>query len=180
MNIFNPDSYCGIYCGACSIAMHSQTGRADGFADCLGSLPKEELAYGGCKSDTLYAVCSACSLRRCAREKNVSHCIDCTDYPCKSYSTWQTVAKFLPHTHEASSSLESIKCDGVDYWLDAQKMRWSCPNCGTPFSWYASACYKCGRNLAFEAHKLSFWKKLLCRVVLPMAYRKGKAKNKSV
>ena len=27
MNPFNPDAYCGIYCGACSIAMHGATGR---------------------------------------------------------------------------------------------------------------------------------------------------------
>src|SRR5512136_883921 len=127
MNIFNPDAYCGIYCGACSIAMHSQTGRADEFAVCLGRVPKEELACGGCKSATVYPGCSTCNLRRCAREKSIEHCSDCIDYPCKSYNIWQTMAKFLPHTHEAESSLEVIKCKGVDYWLDAQKRRWSCP-----------------------------------------------------
>lgn len=57
-NQFNPDTYCGIYCGACSIAMLGKTGRADGFADCLGTVPKEDLACGGCKSDRVYAGCS--------------------------------------------------------------------------------------------------------------------------
>jgi hypothetical protein len=180
MNAFNPDTYCGIYCGACSIAMHSRTGRADEFAACLGNVPNEELACGGCKSNTIYAGCSTCSLRRCAREKNIEHCIDCADFPCKSYSTWQTVAKFLPHTHEAASSLKVIKSNGVDYWLDAQRRRWSCPECGTPFSWYASVCYTCGGSLMSKAHNLSVWRKLLCRFVLNMAYRKGKAnKNTS-
>ncbi len=180
MNPFNPDTYCGIYCGACSIAARGRTGRADAFAACLGGVPREELACGGCKSDTIYAGCSICSLRRCAREKNVAHCIDCVDYPCKSYSTWQTMAKFLPHTREAASSLEAMKLDGADRWLDAQEKRWSCPDCGTPFSWYASACANCGRSLAADAHRLSGWKKLLCRFVLTMAYRKGKTKNKGV
>ena len=177
MNAFNPDTYCGIYCGACSIAMHSRTGRADEFAACLGNVPKEELACGGCKSDTIYAGCSTCSLRRCAREKNIEYCIDCTDFPCKSYSTWQTVAKFLPHTHEAASSLKVIKSNGVDHWRDAQRRRWSCPECGTPFSSYTSACYTCGGSLMSKAHKLSVWRKLLCRFVLNMAYRKVKAKK---
>ncbi|OPY07682.1 MAG: hypothetical protein A4E66_02001 [Syntrophus sp. PtaB.Bin001] len=180
MNKFNPDAYCGIYCGACSIAMHGQTGRADRFAACLGNLPKEELACGGCKSENVYAGCSTCSLRRCAREKNIAHCIDCADYPCKSYSTWQTVAKFLPHTHEAVPSLEAIKRDGVDHWLDAKKRRWACPDCGTPFSWYGPVCSKCGRALVPKSYELSGWKKFLCHFVLTMAYRKGKAKNKSV
>jgi hypothetical protein len=44
MDMFNPDTYCGSYCGACSIAMYSQTGRADEFVACLGGVPKEELS----------------------------------------------------------------------------------------------------------------------------------------
>jgi hypothetical protein len=47
MDKFNPDTYCGIYRGACSIVMRSETGRTDGFADCLGSVPKEDLACSG-------------------------------------------------------------------------------------------------------------------------------------
>jgi hypothetical protein len=178
MNKFNPDAYCGIYCGACSIKMLGKTGCADEFAACLGSVPKEDLAFcGGCRSDNVYTGCSICSLRHCAREKGATRCIDCAEYPCKMYSKWQSVSKFLPHAREAASSLEAIKRDGVDPWLSAQQKRWSCPDCGTPFSWYATECYKCGRRLASEAYEISGWKKLLCRFVLPMAYRKGRAKR---
>ena len=178
MNTFNPDTYCGIYCGACSIAMYGRTGHGDGFATCLGRVPREELVCGGCKSDDVYAGCSTCSLRGCARGKNVEHCVDCADYPCTRYSKWQSLAKFLPHTHESASSLETIKRDGIDRWLAEQKKRWLCPDCGTPFSWYASVCSKCDRSLEFKAYALSGWKKLLCRFILPMAYRKGKEKQK--
>ena len=180
MNMFNPDTYCGIYCGACSIAMYERTGPTDEFAACLGSVPKEDLACGGCKSDTVYYGCRICSLRSCARGRNVEHCIDCSDYPCKSYRTWQRVARFLPHIHEAVASLEAVKRDGVDHWLDSQRKRWSCPSCGTPFSWYASMCSKCGHSLLSRAYRLSAWRKFLCRFVLPIVYRKGKAKSKGV
>jgi hypothetical protein len=179
MQTLKPDSYCGIYCGACSIALHGRTGRADEFAACLGGVPIEELACSGCKSDTLYAGCSTCSLRRCARERKVEHCMDCSDFPRKGYSAWQSVAKFLPHTHEAPSSLKVIKNDGVDFWLDGQKRRWSCPECGTPFSWYTKVCHVCGVSLKPQSHCLSFWRKLLCRFVLKMAYRTAKAKKRS-
>jgi hypothetical protein len=108
MDTFNPDTYCGIYCGACSIVMHGETGRADRFAACLGSLPKKDLACSGCKSDTVYAGCSTCNLRHCAREKGVAHCVDCADYPCKMYGKWQSVAKCLPHSREAASNLTAI------------------------------------------------------------------------
>lgn len=179
MSKFHPDAYCGIYCGACSIVMHGETGRADGFAACLGSVPRAELACGGCKSDIVYAGCSTCSLRRCAREKGVAQCVDCADYPCKMYGRWQSAAKFLPHAREAVSNLEAIKQGGVLSWLAAQKKRWSCPGCGTPFSWYAPACHKCGRKFTSEAYKIFGWRRLLCRFVLPMAYRKGKRKRQT-
>ena len=180
MNIFNPDTYCGIYCGACSIAMYGKAGLTDEFASCLGSVPKEDIVCGGCKSDTVYYGCRICGLRSCARGKNVEHCIECSDYACKNYRSWQRAAKLLPHIQESADSLEAIKCDGVDHWLDSQKKRCSCPDCDTPFSWYASMCSKCGRSLVSKAFKLSGWRKLLGHFVLPMVYRKGKAKNKSV
>jgi hypothetical protein len=64
MDILNPDTYCGLYCGACSVAVYGQTGRADNFVGCLWGVPEEELSCGGCKSDNVYAGCRACGLRR--------------------------------------------------------------------------------------------------------------------
>jgi hypothetical protein len=176
MKEVNPDSYCGIYCGACSVSMHGVTGRTDGFVACLGSVPKEDLACSGCKSDTLYNGCRVCGFRECAGVKGVEHCIDCVDYPCKMFKKWQSAAKFLPHVREAAISLATIKRDGADTWLAAQNKRWSCPDCGEPFSWYTSDCHKCGCKYTTEAYEISGWKKLLCRFVLPMVYRKGKKK----
>jgi hypothetical protein len=177
MNRVNPDSYCGIYCGACSVCAHGQTGRADGYVACLGSVPKEEIACRGCKSDTVYPGCRICTLRDCAVAKGVAHCVDCADYPCKMYRRWQSAAKLVPHAREAVSSLDTIKRDGTDAWLAAQQKRWSCPGCGAPFSWYAAECEKCGCGLASEAYEMSGWRKLVCRIVLPMGYRMGKAKR---
>lgn len=179
MEDFNPDTYCGIYCGACSVAMYGKTGCADNFVACLGGVPKEALTCGGCKSDNVYAGCKSCSIRPCARERGVEHCIDCDDYPCRMYKMFQKMYRILPHLHDAPESLEHIKRDGVDHWLEAKARCWACPDCGRPFSWYAAACPVCGRGLAVEAHKLSLWKKPLCRFMLSMAYRKGRGADKT-
>ncbi len=173
MKEFNPDTYCGIYCGACSVVACGETGRADGFAACLASVPKKDLTCGGCKSDNIYAGCGTCSIRSCARKTGVGHCIECADYPCQIFKTWLRVARLLPHGREVVANLEAIRRDGADSWLAAQKERWSCPECGAPFSWYAPECAQCGRST--ESYRLTGWRRLLCRLVLPRAYRKGKA-----
>jgi hypothetical protein len=173
----NPDSYCGIYCGACSVFVHGETSRADGFVACLKSAPKEDIACGGCKSGAVYVGCRVCPLRACAEDKGVDHCIDCADYPCKTYGKWRSAERILPHVGEAVSSLEAIKRDGVKSWLAAQKKRWACPECGTSFSWYAEQCSTCGRKLGSKAYEMVGWRKLFCRIVLSVGYRRGKAKT---
>ncbi len=91
------DSYCGIFCGACSVARHGETGRGDAFTACLGSVTAKDLACGGCKSDALYAGCRSCRLRECAVARHVEHCVDCADYPCRIYRGWQSAGRILPH-----------------------------------------------------------------------------------
>ncbi len=174
MNTFNPDSYCGIYCGACSVYRYGQTGNPDGFAACLKSLPAAEITCDGCKSDNRYAGCRMCKFRDCASSKGVSHCVACPEYPCNIYRQWQSAARFLPHVSEAGPSLSTISRDGFDSWLEGQKERWSCPDCGTPFSWYAVVCPSCGRSLAGKTYRMAGWRKLLCRIILPIVFRKGK------
>jgi len=169
------DSYCGIYCGACSILNHGETGRGDEFIACCASVPEKELACGGCKSDALYAGCRVCKIRECAVTKGIAHCVDCSDHPCTMYRMWKAGAKLLPHLRETSANLDAIRHQGAGAWLAAQEKRWSCPECGAKFSWYAVQCTQCGRGLAAEAHVLSGIRKILCRWLLPMAYRKATA-----
>jgi rRNA maturation endonuclease Nob1 len=44
-------------------------------------------------------------------------------------------------------NLELICNNGVSNWLEEQKKRWSCPGCGTKFSWYDKTCPNCGRKV---------------------------------
>jgi hypothetical protein len=177
MEEFKYDTYCGIYCGACSVLMHGRTGRADAFAACLGRVPKDGIACHGCKSDTVYAGCRLCKFRDCARDKGVEYCVECADYPCKLYTKWQGAASILPHVAEAPQSLKSIRQNGPEIWLEAQKKRWACPRCGTPFSWYETQCSNCRRDVGAFSYELAGFKKFLCRIILPLVYRKGKAKR---
>jgi hypothetical protein len=169
------DSYCGIWCGACSVLVHGEAGRADAFIACCAGIPKADLACRGCKSDSVYAGCRTCAIRDCAIGKGVDHCSACSEYPCRSYVRWQSAARLLPHIREAAASLNTIRQGSVESWLSAQKTRWSCPSCGTRFSWYAPSCAACGRSLDQEAFTITGLRKLVCRWMFPKLYRKGKA-----
>ncbi len=167
------DSYCGLYCGACSILCYGETGRGDAFVGCLAGIPAQALACAGCKSDAPYVGCRTCKIRDCARAKGVAHCADCADHPCRAYAAWASAAAVLPHVREARANGDAIRRDGVDAWLDAQQRRWSCPGCGERFSWYAAQCARCGRALVAETHALSRVRKLIAGWILPKAYRKA-------
>ncbi len=169
------DSYCGLYCGACSILRHGETGREDAFVACLGRVPGSAIACGGCKSTDLYAGCRLCRIRECARARGVAHCAGCVEYPCRAYAAWSSLARLLPHVRDAAANNAAMRKVGADEWLAAQQRRWTCPRCGTPFSWYAAKCAECGRDLG--AHALTGLRRLVCRVALPLIYRRAKRRS---
>jgi hypothetical protein len=171
------DSYCGIYCGSCPVRLHGGTGHSDAFVSCCTGVPKSELVCGGCKSERVYAGCRVCSFRDCAVERGLERCSDCPDYPCAAYRKWSSVKWFLPHVAEAPPSLEAVRREGVEAWAEAQRKRWSCPHCGAPFSWYQARCGACDRDLADVAYAMKGLRRLVCRLVLPRVYRKGKKRG---
>ncbi len=174
----NGDSYCGIYCGACSVLVHGETEQRDAFIGCLKGVPDSELRCNGCKSDAVYAGCRICKLRHCAIQRGVAHCVECKDYPCATYKGWQRSSRFLPHVAQSGRNLDVVRRDGVDQWLASQRKHWSCPQCAASFSWYASECQKCGRSLANEAHALRGVRRLLCSWILPLVYRRSRNDTK--
>ncbi len=167
MSEFNYDSYCGIYCGACSIHMAYKTGQKDGFA-CYWTeanvkaylenqgytLPVNEtieLKCHGCKSDAVFVNCRPCKIRKCAIGRNIDHCSECADYPCKFFDEGianKDVLSKLPHSKIAPKNLMTIKNNGVNQWLEQQDKQWKCPECQTNSSWYTVNCTNCGKDLS--------------------------------
>ncbi len=170
------DSFCGIYCGACSVLVHGETAKADGFASCCKGIPRSALRCEGCKSGVVYAGCAACPIRTCALGKGVEHCSNCSEYPCTNYTNWAKAVWLLPHIGEARDNLEQIRRNGVGAWLLAQKTRWACASCGAGISWYAATCGQCGQSVRERAHALKGFRRLVCRLLFPVLYRKGLAK----
>ncbi len=119
---------CGLFCGAC------------GAQDC-----------GGCLSDKIDEWVEQCKFRRCSRDRNVEFCCFCNDYPCQELHNFMNDE--WPHHHTMQANLEYIKCTGIKKWLQAQRKKWSCNNCGAEIKWYQKKC-ECGQDLdAWELPK---------------------------
>jgi len=136
------DTYCGLYCGACSMLIANERGKLEEKAK-IWKLKPEEVRCNGCKSDVLSVYCLDCKIKTCAENKNVDYCYYCPDYPCAMLHKFKNDR--YDHHSIIFQNLNFIKENGIEAWLKSQKERWSCSECGMRFSWYDKKCSKCGQ-----------------------------------
>jgi hypothetical protein len=164
MEKFRYDTYCGLYCGACDILAAFRKAAENGnpakwvdipleFRKNLPDGGKADIVCYGCKSDTVFAGCTRCPVRKCAKEKmKVAFCEDCRKYPCLRFRAlvfFQGLfKKRLPHLKAAKANRAIIKEKGASAWLAQQEDAWKCPKCRMPFTWYKKTCSQCGKELA--------------------------------
>jgi hypothetical protein len=160
MTTFTPDSYCGLYCGACDILNLHRASLETGTPAKWEDLPlrfrkhlhQAEVACQGCKSEVLFEGCKRCAIRICASGKSVEACVECPEYPCPEVKKMKGyvaggLKDLLPHTKAMFRDMEAIRVNGIEHWKQEQAERWRCPACGTPFTWYQETCAKCGREV---------------------------------
>ena len=136
---FRGDSYCGLYCGACSIFMRTQADEADQATD------QNAPDCHGCKSGQTAPHCNSCEIRSCAGHRGLEFCSECPEYPCKRLLSFKLDG--WPHHLVAVYNLKSIEHDGSKKWLADQEELWSCPSCQRPFEFYQSQCPTCQAQL---------------------------------
>ncbi len=141
---FRYDSYCGLYCGACAVLIANREENLEEKAQ-EWNMDPADLRCAGCKSDETSIYCMDCDIRECAENKKVDFCFQCAEYPCERLIGFRN-DKYAHHSI-ILKNLETIKEGGAQRWLDEQELRWTCPECGTKFSWYDEACKTCGSTL---------------------------------
>ena len=141
-------TYCGLYGGLCAQncripqkaralrdAMqkegyeqwgHNIPGFVD-FWEFLNGLVESESTHS-CREDT----CGApfCTIRKCARQKNVDLCISCEAYPCERI---QGLAKGYPTLLADGKRIKDI---GIEAWIEEQEER-----AKTGFAYVDIRCY---------------------------------------
>jgi uncharacterized protein DUF3795 len=105
----------------------------------------------GCKSsdENKPYHCIACSIKNCeylAKSKSKSKsklCYDCEKFPCtrlkrldKRYRTKYSMSMI--------ENLESIRDNGIRFFIKTEKDRWKCQKCGKTLCVHREACVNCG------------------------------------
>jgi hypothetical protein len=109
-------AYCGLVCTNCPTYLATQADDDDArrktaefYAKKFGfKLRPEEINCDGCLStgDRLIGYCQACDIRKCAREKAVSHCARCEEQPCDKLKQFH---QFSPDAQAAFEALVNHK-----------------------------------------------------------------------
>jgi Protein of unknown function (DUF3795) len=138
---------CGMNCGICSsyLAFRNDI-RAKGvkLPYCKGCRPRNK----------------QCSFikKECAKllKQKVAYCYECEDFPCnnlkhlgKRYETLYRVS--------VVDNLTFIKAHGLDTFLENERKKWQCPDCGGVICCHNGICYICGLEKLKMKKKVYRW-----------------------
>jgi hypothetical protein len=148
----NPEliSPCGLYCGVCRIFAATQDkDRAylarlvrvyARYAPEMSLASAEDLLCDGCLSTRRAAHCRVCAIRECTQQRQVEGCHDCADFPCSHVDQFpipagrRVILRAIPYRRE----------HGTEQWIEAERERYTCPECGQSMFRGARSCEGCG------------------------------------
>lgn len=136
---------CGIYCGACEFNRALLDPSIKKTLSRTLNLAEEDVYCKGCGDLDEHSYGKGCKTATCCDNHHVHFCHDCDEYPCNEIK--EMLLDPYPHHHSVIIDLDRMKEVGTDRWLEEQKKRWSCKNCGESFCWYTKKCKKCGEKV---------------------------------
>jgi len=138
-------SPCGLWCGVCSIYIAHKNNNLK-FKEKLLPIYRafaknvDDIACTGCLSEgVVFSVCRACPVKKCCKEKNIEGCYQCEDFPCKYVDNFpipvgkKVILRAIPYWRE----------HGTEKFVEEEKKRYHCPNCGNQLFRGAKRCNKC-------------------------------------
>jgi hypothetical protein len=133
---------CGVYCGACP-TYRAYNDKDQTLFDWVlkEGMPRAEILCEGCLSNLVNEWCANCYFRKCVKEKEVTYCFECKDFPCEKLVDF---SKTRPHRALGVGNLKQLKEMNLEEWLKQQEKRWTCSSCGKKLHWYSEKCPDCG------------------------------------
>lgn len=121
---------CGMNCMVCYK-------HCDVKKPCAGCLPGDEGKPEHCRK---------CRIKDCIREKNLTHCFACFQFPCKRI---KNLEKSYNKRYQASllENSEFVRQYGLEPFMQRQKEVYTCPKCGGIISIHDRACSECQEKM---------------------------------
>jgi hypothetical protein len=124
---------CGINCGIC-VAYFGYTISGE----------KRKQRCIGCR--LLDKKCAFVK-KNCSKlsKKQVEFCFDCSSFPCKDLEK-------LDRRHRQNygdspiDNLKQIQKNGIEVFLEKERIKWKCPKCGAIVCVNTKKCYNCGQE----------------------------------
>ena len=140
---------CGIYCGTCPSYLayrKNDTVMLEEMSQERGQ-SVEEMRCEGCLSNKVAADCVDChpGFRRCAAEKQVTHCFTCDDFPCKRLKDFTDVhiVNSISHHEHIIEENAYLREHGIVPWVEKQEAAAKCRGCGETLYWHVRECGNC-------------------------------------
>ncbi len=136
---------CGSYCGSCPIAIAYDKGieYQRKLSKSLSSQMNKNFSVNdvqckGCRdaAKDRHSWAFRCKIRKCASDKSLKSCAECSDYPCEKLLSMDGIYEGL-----LIKQLDEYKELGPDKWLELMQERWKCPKCAEAIE---SSTKKCG------------------------------------
>lgn len=86
--------------------------------------------------------CRKCKIKDCTKEKGVTYCYECSDYPCKLV---KNLEKSYNKRYKVSlvENSQFTKEHGLTEFMKQQKEKFTCPECAGIISIHDSECSEC-------------------------------------
>ena len=123
---------------------------------CSEALRKESSCVG-CRNEGYKGEYCAniCKIVKCEIRKTLpdGFCDECPQYPCREIvdkECWY--ANDYPMIESLMGNLAFIRENGIEQFLQREKVRWTCSDCGGYISVHDGVCYGCGKNHTDRKH----------------------------
>ena len=131
-NKFSLVAPCGMNCGVC-----------------MAYLRKKNKCPGCRETDTDKPVTRVrCKIKNCTffRKGKAKLCFGCGDFPCDNLKHLDKRYRTKYHM-SMIENLENIKNFGLKKFLEDEKVRWTCSDCGGTICVHKGYCYDCGKEM---------------------------------
>lgn len=114
---------------------------------CRGHLLRKKSCPGCLGSDENKSPsCISCAIKICAKEKGLTYCYECGEFPCKQVKNINKRYETKYHT-KLIENLLYAKDKGVEAFLAMDKKRWTCGECGGVICVHDDECTECHTKL---------------------------------